>query len=146
MKNSTLFLLIIVAIIFVSTPAEATNWVVAGESHEDNMQFVDVDSISGGPAGPIGAWIKFESSKPRKDFYGKSIKYTTSYNKYFKNKSYCSLKNANHYTDETTETINWETYFNLPCEKMLQNITPGSMGELLWEFLFENPRSGKDTT
>jgi hypothetical protein len=143
MQKMGLYLLIVLAVLLVATPMEATpkdatpteaeNWECI-RSNAEYIVYVDAKSVSGGTNGPKDAWFKEEYKSPicSSDYAIKNKKCIESafvYTRYFSNKTSCVLKTVATFADGTKDS------FETACSP--KKITPDSMGESVWIYLYE---------
>ena len=132
----------------LTTAAYAATWeIVPGLKNEHFIHYVDTESISGTPPGPVEAWKMVKNNLsdpttrsgycdyPSKDPNSKCIEKFITRWRFFSNKASCLLRQENHYSDKTIKIFEHE------CKPEV--VVPGSMGELTWNFVYQ-PRSASE--
>ena len=133
MKKWAVLLVAPFIIYFLSFPVEAARWKWISETTSDFV-YIDYESISLlGPNGPKEVWIKFLLKSPEcnSDFtksFNKCMQSMSSYQRFFSNKSACILQQTYYFTD------NNHVQRKFPCDVFM--ITPDSVNETIWKFLF----------
>ena len=137
--------LITIAAISATNPSEAAKWNWVAESQTEIL-YIDVESIAGSPDGPKDAWVKYVHKVPecadwpkliQKDniVYEKKCKEKmVGYDRFFKNKSSCSLQINSYFTDGT--------HLDNPLSCSPAKIISGTVNESLWEYLYRPTSEG----
>ena len=117
---------------------EATKWTYIGQSYsfEMNKQFVYIDdaSISGGSEGPKEAWVQIVDTPPDcSSGYAREMKKCLAsgiyYRQYFSDKTFCTIRAANYFTDGTSDGAR-----SYPCRRI--KLDSGTAPEVEWKYLF----------
>lgn len=138
MKKAVLALLLMV--ILLSYPiAEAAKWEkTPSRLHGVFTYYVDTESISGIPPGPVDAWTKIEQTSPPANCNLAPSRFphglrchakTIIHKRYFNEKSACIIRTEKYYLDETPVEIK-----EYPCNPA--KVVSGSEGEIEWEFIY----------
>ena len=129
MKTMKITLLIVVAILSMSTLVEAANWTRLGQSNRDAI-YVDIASITNGPNGSKEAWTKNLNDTPDcKVVANKCMAESLGYQRYFSNKTYCILQTAFYFTDGSNTSGSYS------CDT--ERIAPDTLNSLVWECLYQ---------
>lgn len=134
MKRWSLLLLLALATVSAPSSMEAANWKVVGEGGAVTI-YIDTASISGGQAGPREAWLKTEYGSPNcsTGLKNKCIANFLSYERYFSDKSFCTLEVLCHFSDGTDQRLSFS------CRPV--RLSPDSLGELVWKYLYPSPEA-----
>lgn len=125
MKKWGLFLLMVLVVFAVSTPVEASNWILIG-STDILHTYLDIDSISDGPNGSKEAEYKFLYNVPPP---GANYRERVEVKRFFVNKTDCFLSQTVFYTDGN---VNQQKF---ACPQ-IQPIRPGH-SEKIWNYLYQ---------
>lgn len=139
MKKQILVLAVIIMILNLSRPTEASTWVLI-EKDQMSSFFINLESVVDGPDGSKEAWVRqktnvqgycFSQTDPNPDKCG--IEGQTA-SRYFPDKTTCALDAVITHKDGTTKS-----YKNPRCIKY--KILPDSTADKVWQYLFKNQPS-----
>ena len=135
MKKTILLLLITLAVLFGSVPAEAAKWKFVAVTATGQSTYIDTTSILGGPSESREAWSLVTYSPPECTMdYPKSLNKCfakgLAYERYFNDKSTCTLQLTFYFSDGTNDGVS-----SFPCNPT--KVVPGSVEELKWKQLYE---------
>jgi hypothetical protein len=114
--------------------ASAANWKQVAKSQDGRTLYIDTTSISGETNGPKEAWIKrqYNPQECTSDFaklMKKCIVSSSTYERYYKDKSVCILQAVHYFADGTS-------YGGDPLSCTPRKIVPESVSEVIWEYLY----------
>ena len=133
-----MFLLISLTFLSGTTTTEAATWVITSTSPNRSLSvYIDTSSITPGPDGSKEAWFKNEFTPPDCTiFAGKCVVQSVGYQRYYPNKTSCLIEGTVYFTSGPDSVS--------PPSCKPKRITPDSIGEINWEYLFRD--SGDDKT
>lgn len=133
MKNRGLFILIIFAVLSVSAPSEAVNWLYIG-GREGISLHVDTDTVTEAADGVKEAWFMLQYNPPdcTSDYAKRLNKCVTNYTTlewHYSNRTLCMYGFVHYFTDGTNTGFR-----TVSCQP--QKVIPGSLGEMKWKYLY----------
>lgn len=139
MQMRMLGLVVLTAALFLGSVAEATNWKFVSETRNGVAFYVDVSSLKAVPPDAQEVWVKHQAKTPdcESDYAkekNKCIVDGLSYYRLFREKSFCTLKIINHFTDGTHDGND-----SYECEP--RGIVPDSIMDSIWDMVYRLPKS-----
>ena len=143
MKSGTIVLIILMTLIFFICPVEAIKLIYIGQfdtrnNIEDTSSsaklYIDNDSIMNGPEDSREVWMRMiyntPECNPRYSGPNKCIEEIWSYERYYRNRSFCTVEVTSMYTDKTMQKTNYV------CKDTWNRIAPASVREVVWKTIF----------
>lgn len=127
-----LLLWIVFAVLTAAVPAEAAYWEKIAVSKAGSF-YIDTESIADGPDGSKEVRQRLVYDQPDcASAYAQGLKKciveSVYHDRYFSNKTFCSLGGEAHFADGTSRTYSYVG--------KVRTISPGSVADIIWNHLF----------
>lgn len=142
MKKCSLCLLVTFLVLLMPSSSEAANWKWVADSTA-TVIYMDIESVSGGSAGPKDAWFRIalkepDCTSPEAVAQSSCVLSAESNTRYFSDKSFCALEQITYYKNGTKQITYYKNTPKSPCTP--KRYDPDTLDDTLslamWEVLY----------